>query len=408
MFRYRPTKVKFLTKVNTLDETHQKYLLEFENQINQLPNKKIEYENMLDELKKLQSIDKEELTPEIIKRIALLKDRVNDLSNEIATIENNEIDYYSKISDVLLDYYDIADTTTNISNTASSDTLAYLNEISQKDRKRRKPSKKRIKSMDDLQHRKTIFDYLNKSKMTDNRVINRATLFNEYKNIIDGKYGKKSFVKICPTCNIEKILIHSEGIYVCPQCGESESLIIESELTSYKDIGCEKPAYPYKRINHLIECLNQFQAKESIDIPQDVYLKILNEIKKNKYQQTDLTFQKMKTVLKKLKLHQFYEHIPHIISKITGKSAPIISRDIEEKIKIMFREIQEPFIKYCPSDRKNFLSYSYILHKFFQILKMDEFITYFSLLKSREKLRIQDQIWKKICDDLGYPFIPSV
>jgi hypothetical protein len=108
-----------------------------------------------------------------------------------------------------------------------------------------------------------------------------------------------------------------------------------------------------------------------------------------------------------LHLHQYYEHIPHIISKITQKSAPIISRDVEEKIKSMFRQIQEPFSKYCPNERKNFLSYSYILHKFFEILKMDVFAEYFPLLKSCEKLRIQDQIWKKICYDLNYPFYSS-
>ena len=74
----------------------------------------------------------------------------------------------------------------------------------------------------------------------------------------------------------------------------------------------------------------------------------------------------------------------------------------------MFREIQNPFMKYCPKDRKNFLSYSYVLHKFVQLLNMDEFLICFPLLKSREKLHQQDIIWKQICDDLNWEFIKSL
>ena len=74
----------------------------------------------------------------------------------------------------------------------------------------------------------------------------------------------------------------------------------------------------------------------------------------------------------------------------------------------MFDKIQEPFEKHCPKDRINFLSYSYVLHKFFQLLGFDEFVLNFPLLKSRQKLRIQDEIWKKICAVCGWEFYPSV
>ena len=52
----------------------------------------------------------------------------------------------------------------------------------------------------------------------------------------------------------------------------------------------------------------------------------------------------------------------------------------------MFNQIQEPFEKHCPKTRKNFLSYSYTLYKFFQLLNKQEYLIYFPLLKSREKL----------------------
>ena len=52
---------------------------------------------------------------------------------------------------------------------------------------------------------------------------------------------------------------------------------------------------------------------------------------------------KIREILKKLKLNKFYEHIPYIINKINGKPPPSISKEIEEKLRYMFKEIQTPF-----------------------------------------------------------------
>lgn len=116
----------------------------------------------------------------------------------------------------------------------------------------------------------------------------------------------------------------------------------------------------------------------------------------------------IKNILKKLRYTQYYEHVPYIISKVTHKPPPILSRDVEDKVKIMFKQIQEPFNKFCPPDRINFLNYSYILNKLFRILRMDEYAKCFPLLKSRDKLRQQDAIWKNICQYLKWEFHPSI
>ena len=69
---------------------------------------------------------------------------------------------------------------------------------------------------------------------------------------------------------------------------------------------------------------------------------------------------------------------------------------------MMFKEIQIPFINNRPEKRKNFLSYSYVLHKFVELLELDQYKSCFPLLKSRQKLHGQDIIWKKICHILTH------
>ena len=61
-----------------------------------------------------------------------------------------------------------------------------------------------------------------------------------------------------------------------------------------------------------------------------------------------------------------------------------------------------------PKERKNFLSYSYVLHKFCQLLELDNLLTSFPLLKSIKNLKEQEDVWEKICKHLRWEFISSI
>ena len=76
--------------------------------------------------------------------------------------------------------------------------------------------------------------------------------------------------------------------------------------------------------------------------------------------------------------------------------------------KKMFKDIQKPFAVHCPKDRKNFLNYSYVLHKFCRILKLKQYVSYFPLLKNNAKLLQHDRIWKNICADMGWKYHKSI
>lgn len=243
-------------------------------------------------------------------------------------------------------------------------------------------------------------------KLTDNSIIDYYMSNIDDTCVLNNEIFMNDKCKLCNN-NMSFGLIDSE--LVCEKCGYSEDIIINSEKTSYKDPPREVSYFAYKRINHFNEWLAQFQAKESTEISEGIYKNIFDEIQKN----VNLDIQKikpkqMKNILKKLGYNKYYEHIPHIINVMSGKKAPSLSRKEEEQLRTLFKEIQIPFSNNCPENRKNFLSYSYVLHKFCELLEYDYLLPYFPLLKSREKLLQQDKIWKLICNDLNWQFIESI
>jgi len=151
------------------------------------------------------------------------------------------------------------------------------------------------------------------------------------------------------------------------------------------------------------------QGKETTEIPDEIYDSILLEFKKQRISNmAELTSKKIRAILRKLQLHTYYEHIAHIKFRLNGLPVPYIPPELEERLRDMFYQIQVPFLRHAPLVRKNFLSYSYVLHKFMQLLDKDEYLDSFPLLKSRDKLHLQDQIWQKICADLHWEFYKSI
>ena len=213
---------------------------------------------------------------------------------------------------------------------------------------------------------------------------------------------------ICKNCNKgELIPVENEGIVICDKCHVSIKYIVEHDKPSYKEPPKEVCFYAYKRINHFREILAQFQAKESTQIPEEVIENIKNQIKKERIDVKQINNKKAKEILKKLGYNKYYEHIPFIKDKL-GIRPPIMSPELEETLCNLFMDIQAPYSKFCPDDRVNFLNYYYTVYKLCELLDQRQFLSYFPMLKDREKRMEQDEIWKKICEELDWEFIPTI
>jgi ribosomal protein S27AE len=207
----------------------------------------------------------------------------------------------------------------------------------------------------------------------------------------------------CPLCNETLMLINSKAIMTCPKCGYSVTYLDATMSSmSYSD-DVEFSSFSYKRINHFNEWLQQVQAKENFEITDEIMENIMNELFKQRItNKSQITQKKVREVLKTLKLRKAYEHVAQITCKLAGTKPMRIPAEAEETCRLMFIAVQPAFEKHCPKDRKNFLSYSYCLYKFFQLLGYDQFLESFSLLKGRDKLTKQDEIFKKICEELDW------
>lgn len=384
VFRIKKSRESSRTKnndimVGTLDFIHQNVVTSIKTHSTNLDSLK----DRCDELEKeIQEIEDSNELDDILK-CTRLKEELKELKekyDEQDPLEN----YYVRNADIMLKYYGNTEKTQVVTTNVAD--------------------------------QNTFLKYLNSSQIsTDIPQHSKKHLYEEYTTRMKINTGqdiveqKDAATEHCSNCNIAREENSEEGILVCPNCGSEEYMMVVSDFPSFRDPPKERNNYAYKKINHLNEILNQFQAKESTIIPDEVMHEVVCEVKKRRIMNiAEMTEKDIREILKKINRSKYYEHATHILSRLNGNPPPTITPEIEEKIRAMFQEIQAPFLLYCPDDRTNFLSYSYILYKFFELLELDEYKVYFPLLKSRDRLIAHDFIWKKICDYLKWEFISSV
>lgn len=381
-----------MKNTNTLDIYHHTHLSKIKKNsqnIKKIEDKILHYTNIINEIENkrlngpLTDKDLDKQLDAIDNRLNLTK-QLSDMKNEM-----DETNYYVNTSDILFKYYDLVEkgnVNSIMVNENSNSILRYFTQSSEE---------------------------TNATASTSKPNELRGSLLDNFISKIDKNYINnkiKDTDDICSHCGSLNITtMYCDGYIFCNECSTIEHMIVDHDKPSYKDPPKEISYFSYKRINHLNEWLNQIQGKETTEIPEELYDKILMEIKKQRItNMADLSYDKVRCILKQLKVHKYYEHIPHIINRLNGLPMPNFSLELEEKLRIMFKQIQTPFLKHSPPNRKNFLSYSYVLHKFLQLLEKDEYLGFFQLLKSRDKLAGQDRIWKKICEEIGWQFIPSL
>jgi hypothetical protein len=374
-FKVKPQKkIKFDKKTAvTIDSKHREIVNDLDKDINErIPDIKSEIYELNNKLKKStsfeQKLDFEEAISEKKKTIKSLKNRKNE--------------YLLDNSKLIFEYFE---TKKNISDVNIVSKNQVLNSFF------------KIKNEDD--------NIINNQRKSHNIVQTYLSRLDD--NFID----VNAFVcqtDICRYCNKGEMLpLEDEGVLICSECSRNVPYLIENEKPSYKEAPKEICFYAYKRINHFKEIIAQFQGKETTQIPPNVIESIKNQVKKERIELLSISNEKTKDILKKLGYNKYYEHIPFIKDKL-GIKPPIMSPDLEETLCNLFAELQAPYSKYCPDDRVNFLNYYYTAYKLCELLGEDSYLPFFPMLKDREKRIEQDTIWRNICEELDWEFIPTI
>ena len=356
----------------TLDIKHREYMDKFYNYENKLiPDIEIKIESLKKEQLNYSSMD--EMYKKYDKNIAKQFNQIKKLKKEIQ-------EYYLNNSRYIFSYFEEKKTISEGTNKT-----VLLNNFF------KKGTNQKLESEHIKQYETDMQKYL--------------------MNIDEGVLNLDNYVvqnDICESCKQgEMIPQDHEGLIICNKCSIQKQYLIDYEKPSYKEPPKEVCFYAYKRINHFREIIAQFQAKETTQIPTEVMENIKAQIKKERIEVKDIDNKKAKDILKKLGYNKYYEHIPFIKEKL-GIKPPVMSPELEDKLCNLFTEIQRPYAKFCPDNRVNFLNYYYTVYKLCELLGETSFLSYFPMLKDRDKRIEQDEIWKKICNELNWEFIVTV
>ena len=392
-----------LSKSTTLEAHHQQKIVAFQNEKEMLVSLEADLEELEGRLPEAAPFSDE--ARQLADQIEALRARIGRLR-----ADKDRLNYFLDVGDMLFQYYDAQETlASGVSNDAetapmrmpSNSVLSYFTEEA------KVPSPRSVKPLESA------------SVLNSTEGLHRERMLERYLSIVEPGAIKSGIMPgsgiepgwgTCPACDVEMTFYQNEALLGCPECGHEEFILVDSEKPSYKDPPREITYFAYKKINHFNEWLAQFQAKENTDIPADVIDAVLAELKKERIRDPKrVKKEKIHEILRKLKLSKMYDHVQQIKNRIHQQMTMLtLSKEMEEKLQFMFKEIQPAFIKYCPKGRSNFLSYPYVLYKLCQLLEMDEFLPCFQLLKSREKLYQQDQVWQQICREMGWQFIRSI
>ena len=219
---------------------------------------------------------------------------------------------------------------------------------------------------------------------------------------------------VCPRCScsgsgIEKetklLLCAAKSIMSCPTCGYTVAYLDATSTSTSFDEEVQYSQYSYKRINHWSMWLTLVQGKEAHRVPDEIMQQVMHELYYTHRitNPKDVTQQRVREILRKLRLRKAYDHVAQVTARISGVRALRISPEVEAKLKNMFLQMQPAWSRHAPKSRTNFLSYSYVLYRCFQIMGLHHMLDSVALLKGRDKLISNDAVFRRMSEELGWP-----
>ena len=244
-------------------------------------------------------------------------------------------------------------------------------------------------------------------------------IVSKYTSINHSNKVSKELKFSCDSCNSENF-DNNDGIETCMNCGK-----IRDELqtgTSYKDSSRINFSlkFTYERKIHFKNCIDQFQGKENVKIPQKVYDQLILEFKnhdllinnKDKHKQfSNITKKHVYMFLKETGNSRYYDNFRLIHYNLTGEKPNNIG-NLEEKlmydIELLSEKYEKKMLNEGNIERKSFINSQYVL---FQLLSRHKYPCIkedFNLLKTIDRKHFHEEICKELFTELGWNFTPLI
>jgi uncharacterized protein YlxP (DUF503 family)/predicted RNA-binding Zn-ribbon protein involved in translation (DUF1610 family) len=201
------SKTSSIKETNTLDNKHRQMVKHFNNLRLEKDDILIKISEIDTQIKQIDdsrfnlSLDNKNNLSNRAKLLDL-KDELNQKYNLIVS-NFDEMDYYDNTGDLITEYYTVRDNNEPV----VKETKTIIEFLSQKQEK------------------------VNNNNNTDKN--NRAKLFEKYCHRVEGirinKDDGSNRIKYCDECKIEKILDMGQSSYICPCCGDSETIILDED-----------------------------------------------------------------------------------------------------------------------------------------------------------------------------------
>lgn len=213
---------------------------------------------------------------------------------------------------------------------------------------------------------------------------------------------------MCEDCDVPMELALYHPILICPLCHSTRIFLDVTSASMGFGKNVEFTRFNYERVNHFRDYLIKFQAKEKAVVPDEILTRVMGQLRIMGKTRENTTIMDIREIMReRLKASDWYDNISQIYCRVLNKPPPCLSEIQVQKYTSCFQLVQGPFERRPKDNRKNFLSYSYCMNKFSQLLGYDYLVKYFPLLRGHKKLQRHDNIWKFICDEVDWEFIPS-
>lgn len=223
--------------------------------------------------------------------------------------------------------------------------------------------------------------------------------------------GLEDIKGACRRCHVSNtFILHTRtATQTCSNCGETvpyQDKDAQFMDAMWRDNTTMKPqSFSYKRSNHMLSWILRIQGKENSSVsPAELDL-IRKEFDKMQLDCTDyavVSIDRLRAVLKAVRLPKHYSHIHSIRHTLTGYAPPQMTGEQEIAVMAMFKDVAKLYDivqARGQTSRSNMLSYSIVLSKILESLGFDNFLDSLRLLKHRERLVEQERIWKQICTE---------